>query len=65
MNKVNIEIGESSFSVCTPEQPTVGDCVIDGIKTMAVAHEVAEILEGELEEDLEHGSETVVKCPQS
>ncbi len=50
MNKVNIEIGESSFSVCTPEKPVVGDCVVDGIKTIEVAQEVAEILEGELEE---------------
>ena len=50
MNKVNIEVGESGFSVCQVSHTVVGECVIEGVQELSVAQELSEMLEGELEE---------------
>ncbi|MBF0447227.1 MAG: hypothetical protein HQL67_03400 [Magnetococcales bacterium] len=50
MDKINIEVGESGFSLCHAGHLVVGECIIEGVQEIGVAQELSEMLSGELEE---------------
>ncbi|MBF0295104.1 MAG: hypothetical protein HQL96_07925 [Magnetococcales bacterium] len=48
-NSAHIAIGANGFSVCLPTDAGEGDCHFEGIQDLSVAHELSEMLIGELE----------------
>ncbi|MBF0190776.1 MAG: hypothetical protein HQL99_06440 [Magnetococcales bacterium] len=47
---VHIAMGDNGFSVCRNDQARIGDCLIEGIPDLGVAHELTEMLIGEMEQ---------------
>ncbi|MBF0126557.1 MAG: hypothetical protein HQM02_05020 [Magnetococcales bacterium] len=49
-SRVHIEIGDNGYSLCRSDHSVMGDCLIEGIQDIGIAHELTEMLIGELEE---------------
>lgn len=48
-NLIHIEIGANGYSLCRYANDIEGNCLIEGIQDLGVAHELTEMLIGELE----------------
>ncbi|MEO5347403.1 MAG: hypothetical protein H7834_13660 [Magnetococcus sp. YQC-9] len=46
---VHIELGDNGYSICRNDNPQIGDCIIEGIPELGIAHELSELLIGEFE----------------
>ncbi|MBF0097770.1 MAG: hypothetical protein HQM04_12595 [Magnetococcales bacterium] len=52
---VQVEVGESGFSVCRTDHPVVGECLLEGLQDLGSAIEVVEQLNA-------GGEEAIAAC---